>query len=392
VADRLVSRRAVVAGIGHTEFSTDSGRSEIELSVQAISAALDDAGVEPAEVQGLTTFTFDSSPEDEVARNLGLGALQFFAQSPFAGGGGCAAVMYAAMAVEAGMADVAVTYRGLNERSGRRFGRTERERAPGEPNAMAVQRSYFNQYGLITPAAQFGMKARRYLHETGATSEDFGRVAVVQRDYAVTNPRARFFGRPLTLEEHQASRMVVDPLRLYDCCLESDGAVAVVLTTEERARSLDVTPVVVKAGAQSLPQGHVSMSSYNDESLATLSESEHLAAQLFGRSGLTPDDIDVAILYDHFSPFVLMQLEALGFCGFGEAPEFVVAGETRVDGRLPVNTNGGQLSEAYIHGMNGLAEAVRQLRGTATNQVAGAQNALVTSGPAIPTSGLVLGL
>jgi acetyl-CoA acetyltransferase len=230
------------------------------------------------------------------------------------------------------------------------------------------------------------------MHDFGATSEDFGRVAVVQREYAVTNPLARFHGRPLTLEDHQRSRMIVDPLRLYDCCLESDGAVALVLVSEDRVRSLDVVPVVVKAAAQAMAPQHVTMASFNDERISALPEMELLGAQLWQRSGLTGDDIQLAILYDHFSPFVLMQLEALGFCGPGEAPRFVEAGETRVDGRLPVNTNGGQLSEAYIHGMNGLAEAVRQLRGTAVNQVAGAQNAVVTSGPGIPTSGVVLGV
>jgi acetyl-CoA acetyltransferase len=297
--------------------------------------------------------------------------------------------MHAALAVEAGVADIVVCYRGFNERSGRRYGQTARAPA-ASPEANEILRGYYNQYGLITPADSFAMLARRYMHETGATSEDFGRVVVVQRQYASTNPLAWYHGRPLTLEEHQRSRMIVDPLRLYDCCQESDGAVAIVVASERRARTLDVSPVAILAAAQSLPEGHVPMASYNQPSLATLAETVSLGEQLWQVAGIGPDDVQMAILYDHFSPFVLMQLEALGFCGFGEAPAFVAAGETKLDGRLPVNTNGGQLGEAYIHGMNGIAEAVRQLRGTAVNLVPGARRAVVTSGPGIPTSGLVL--
>jgi acetyl-CoA acetyltransferase len=255
-----------------------------------------------------------------------------------------------------------------------------------------VHRSFYNPFGLVTPAATLAMLARRYMHETGATSEDFGRVAVTQREYASTNPAAWYYERPMTLEEHQQSRWITEPLRLYDCCQESDGAVAIVITTVRRARAAGVPEVVVKAAAQSLPPGQEGMTSYNRTSLATVPESEALAAQLYERSGVRADDVQLAILYDHFSPFVLMQLEAFGFCGFGEAPAFVAAGETSRGGRLPVNTNGGQLSEAYIHGMNGVAEAVRQLRGNAANQVRGVQNVVATSGPGIPTSGLLLGL
>jgi acetyl-CoA acetyltransferase len=384
-----LSGRAQIIGIGNTQFTKQSGRSEIHLSVEAIRTALDDAGISAGDVDGLTTFTFDTSPESEISRNLGFGLLRFFARTPFGGGGGCATIMHAALAVEAGAADIVVCYRGFNERSGRRYGQTARAPA-ASPEANEILRGYYNQYGLITPADSFAMLARRYMHETGATSEDFGRVAVVQRQYASTNPLAWYYRRPLTLEQHQRSRMIVDPLRLYDCCQESDGAVAIVVASERRARTLDVSTVAILAAAQSLPGGHVPMASYNQPSLATLTETVSLGEQLWQAAGIGPADVQVAILYDHFSPFVLMQLESLGFCGFGDAAAFVAAGEIRLNGRLPVNTNGGQLGEAYIHGMNGIAEAVRQLRGTAVNLVPGARRAVVTSGPGIPTSGLVL--
>lgn len=379
---------AVIVGVGATEFSKESGRSELQLTLEAIRDALADAGVAPSEVDGLTTFTLDTSGEADVARNLGLGSLQFFAQSPYGGGGGCGTVFHAAMAVEAGVAEVVVCYRGLNERSGLRYGAPASMQ--GGQGSGAGNLGVVHPFGLITPATALSLLIRRYMHETGATSEDFGRVAVTQRAYAATNPAAWFHGKPITLADHQASRLIADPLRLLDCCQESDGAVAVVVTTAARAATLAQPPVVVRAGAQSIPAGHQAMYGYNHERLSWLRETELLGAQLWQRSGLGPDDMDLAILYDHFSPFVLMQLEALGLCGFGEAPAFVAAGGMGPGGRLPVNTNGGQLGEGYIHGMNGIAEAVRQLRGTAVNQVADARHAVVTSGPGVPTSGLVL--
>jgi acetyl-CoA acetyltransferase len=235
------------------------------------------------------------------------------------------------------------------------------------------------------------MVARRYQHEHGATSEDFGRVAVQQRAYAAANPAAIMRDRPLTLEDHQASPWVSEPLRRFDCCLESDGAVAVVVTTLERARELGAAaPVVVAAAAQAAPAGHLPMSSFYEGDITACSEGRAVADQLWEQSGWGAGDIDAAILYDHFTPSVLLQLEAYGFCERGEAPAFVRDGGIGPDGALPVNTHGGLLSEAYVHGMNGIAEAVRQIRGTACNQVKEAKRVLVTGGMMVPTSGLLL--
>jgi acetyl-CoA acetyltransferase len=228
------------------------------------------------------------------------------------------------------------------------------------------------------------------MHEYGATSEDFGRVAVAMRRHAAANPKAWFHGRPITLEEHQASRWVVEPLHLLDCCQESDGGVAIVVTSTERARDLAHPPALVRAAAQGSGPNQMMMFGYYDTDLAALPAMGVVGRSLWKRSGLSPEDVRAAILYDHFTPFVLIQLEELGFCGRGEAAGFVADGGIELGGRLPVNPNGGQLGEAYIHGMNGIAEAVRQVRGTSVNQLAGVDHVLVTAGTGVPTSGLIL--
>jgi acetyl-CoA acetyltransferase len=381
--------RAAIAGIGATEFSKASGRSELQLSAEATLAALADAGLTPADVDGLVTFTMDTSSEVALAREVGVPELRFFSRVNYGGGAACATVLHAAMAVATGQADVVVCYRGFNERSGSRFGQVSAAVAT-QVNTNGLDNAWTYPMGLGTPAAMVAMFARRYMHEYGATSEDFGRVAVADRKHAATNPAAWFHGRPITLEDHQASRMIADPLHLLDCCQESDGAVAIVVTSAERARDLPQPPAVVRAAAQgSGPQQFVMTSYYRDE--IGLQEMGLVGRELWRQSGLRPDDMDTAVLYDHFTPFVLMQLEELGFCGRGEAPGFVADGAIEVGGRLPLNTHGGQLGEAYIHGMNGIAEGVRQMRGTSVNQVPDARHVLVTAGTGVPTSGLVLG-
>ncbi|MBL1107862.1 lipid-transfer protein [Streptomyces sp. 5-8] len=373
--------RAAIAGIGATEFSKDSGRSELRLAAEAVRAALDDAGLTPADVDGLVTFTMDTSPEITVAQACGMGELSFFSRVHYGGGAACATVQQAALAVATGVAEVVVCYRAFNERSGRRFGAGVQHR---EPTAEGAALGWVLPFGLLTPASWVAMAARRYLHAYGLTPEAFGHVAVVDRGYAATNPAAWFHGRPITLADHAASRWIAEPLRLLDCCQETDGGQAVVVTSLERARDLPRPPAVIAAAAQGAGRAQEQMTGFQRADLTGLPEMGAVARQLWRTSGLGPDDIDVGILYDHFTPFVLMQLEEFGFCGKGEAADFV-AGR-----RLPLNTHGGQLGEAYLHGMNGIAEAVRQLRGTAVNQIPGAARTLVTAGTGVPTSGLVL--
>ncbi|MEU5792325.1 lipid-transfer protein [Streptomyces sp. NPDC047813] len=373
--------RAAVVGIGATEFSKDSGRSELRLAVEAVRAALDDAGLAPADVDGLVTFTMDTSPEITVAQACGMGELSFFSRVHYGGGAACATVQQAALAVAAGIAEVVVCYRAFNERSGRRFGAGVQHR---EPSAEGAALGWVLPFGLLTPASWVAMAAQRYLHTYGLSPEAFGHVAVTGRAHAATNPAAYFHGRPITLAEHAASRWIVEPLRLLDCCQETDGGQALVVTSLERARDLTRPPAVIAAAAQGAGRAQEQMTGFYRDELTGLPEMGAVARQLWRTSGLAPADIDVGILYDHFTPFVLMQLEEFGFCARGEAADFTAGRE------LPLNTHGGQLGEAYLHGMNGIAEAVRQLRGTAVNQVPGAARTLVTAGTGVPTSGLVL--
>ncbi|MDH6544600.1 lipid-transfer protein [Streptomyces lavendulae] len=374
--------RAAIAGIGATEFSKDSGRSELKLAVEAVHAALDDAGLTPADVDGMVTFTMDTSPEITVAQAAGIGDLSFFSRIHYGGGAACATVQQAALAVATGVAEVVVCYRAFNERSGRRFGSGVQQR---EPSAEGAALGWALPWGLLTPASWVAMAAQRYLHAYHLTPEAFGHVAVTGRRHAANNPAAYFHGKPITLADHAASRWIVEPLRLLDCCQETDGGQALVVTTVERARDLRRRPAVITAAAQGAGRRQEAMTSFYRDDLTGLPEMDVVARQLWRTSGLRPADIDVAVLYDHFSPFVLMQLEEFGFCGPGEAADFVAADA------LPLNTHGGQLGEAYLHGMNGIAEAVRQLRGTSVNQVTGAGHVLVTAGTGVPTSGLILG-
>jgi len=384
-----IGGKAAIAGIGATEFSKASGRSELRLAVEATKAALDDAGIAPSEVDGMVTFTMDNNPEIEVARNLGMNDLKLFSRVHYGGGAGGGTMLQAAMAVASGVCDVVVCYRAFNERSGNRFGAGVQDRPPA-PNTENAHYAWYSPYGLVTPAQWVAMFARRYMHTFGATSEDFGRVAVADRFHASTNPAAWFYNQPITLEEHQASRWIVEPLHLLDCCQESDGAQALVITSAERARDCPNPPAVIAAAAQGASKGQEMMTSYYRDDMAGLPEMGLVARQLWATSGLSPADIQTAVIYDHFTPFVLCQLEEFGFCGRGEAKDFIVDAGIELGGRLPINTNGGQLGEAYIHGMNGIAEGVRQVRGTSVNQVPHVENVLVTAGTGVPTSGLIL--
>jgi acetyl-CoA acetyltransferase len=386
--NRSLCNRAAIVGIGQTEFSKASGRSELQLACEAAKAALDDAGVHPREVDGLVTFSMDSSEEAEVARNLGIPKLTMFARIPYGGGGACGVVMQAAMAVATGAAAVVVCYRALNERSGMRFGGSAMMGATMLPPFLDM----YGPYGLLSPAGWVALQARRYMHEYGVTNEDFGRISVVDRMHAAKNPAAWFYQRPITLEDHQASRWIIEPvLRLLDCCQESDGGVALVVTTPERARDARQTPAFIVAAAQGAADDGELMTSYYRDDITGLPEMGVVAQKLWADSGLTPGDIQTAFLYDHFTPFVLVQLEELGFCGRGEAKDFATIENLSLGGRLPINTSGGLLGEGYIHGMNGITEAVRQIRGTSCNQVSDVEHVLVTAGTGCPTSGLILG-
>jgi acetyl-CoA acetyltransferase len=391
VSKHAYAGKAAIVGIGATEFSKNSGRSELQLALEACAAACDDAGVDPKQVNGLSTFTMETNPESEIMRGLGIPELTHFSRIHFGGGAPCATVQYAAMAVASGVADYVICYRAFNERSGRRFG-TGVQDHPAGATAEQAQFAWTSPHGILTPASWVAMFARRMMHEYGVTSEDFGRVAVADRRHAANNPAAHFYQQPITLEDHQSSRWIVEPLHLLDCCQETDGGQAMLVTTVERARDLKQPAAIVEAAAQGMADDQHMMRSFFRDSIVGLPEMGTCARQIWETSGLGPDDVKTAVLYDHFTPFVLAQLEEFGFCGPGEAKDFIADGGIEIGGRLPVNTHGGQLGEAYLHGMNGIAEGVRQVRGTSVNQVDGAEHVLVTGGTGVPTSALMLGV
>ena len=401
--------RAHIVGVGesnYTRWGKIGDISEHALACQAISRAVADAGLSMDDVDGLASFAEDRNEAIFLAAELGLPALRFgnMVWMP-GGGGGCAAVSNAAMAVETGQAEVVVVYRSLCQGQFFRFGNAGiSTEAPAEAPVPSLQQAsslllasmgFAMPYGLLMAAAAYALPTRRHMHLYGTTSEQLGLLAVTFREHASRNPRAVMGGRPLTLEDHQASPMIADPHRLFDCCLESDGACAVVVTTGERARDLAKRPVEILASEQGAPKGYgfgpFTNANIADEIYAT-GGCEELAGRLWGKSGLGPGDVDVAQFYDHFTGCVLMQLEDYGFCERGEGGPFIESGALDWQGgSLPTNTHGGSLSEAYIHGLNHVVEGVRSLRGESTSPVEGAEVCLVTSAACVPSSAVLLG-
>ena len=369
-------------GIGQTEFSKNIGRPERTVALEAIGSALTDAGLDPTEVDGLVRFDMETTTEVEIARNLGLENLRFFAEVAYGGGGGCATVGLAAMAIATGQASVVVCWRARNRGSG---GRPWAATGPG----VGGDAQFTAPYGLVRPVDQIAMLARRHMHEFGTTSEQLGAVAVAARKHAVRNPNA-LMRDPMTVADHQASRMISEPLHKFDCCLETDGALAVVVTSAERARDLRQPPAVVLAAAQGTGPEHTVMTDYHGPYFLQ-TPSTWAARALFASSGIGPGDVDCAQFYDAFTPLVLLSLEEFGFCKPGESGPMAASGALEwPSGALPCNTSGGGLSEAYVHGFNLILEGVRQVRGTSTSQVEGAEVSLVTSGAGVPTSALLL--
>ena len=365
---------AAIVGVGMTELSRDSGTSVSDLALRAILAALDDAGLSPAEVDGIVTYRVRDSVEAlEAAAGLGIPVVRWYQEIETGGPGGTSAVFEAALAIAAGLVRTVVVFRAMNGRSGIRMGRW------GTTERASDWRQWALPYGYMSPPQFFAMWARRHMAVYGTTSRQLGAVAVCMRDNAQRNPRAMFFGRPITIEDHQASRMITDPFRLLDCCLETDGAAAVVVTAADRARDCRHRPVWVAGAANGA--GPSPMHPFLDWPDHTAMFPAYLADAAFAMAGLERADIDLGLIYDGFTFAVISQLEDLGFVEKGEGGPFVEAGEIRPGGRLPVNPNGGLLSEGYMHGLNNLIEGVVQLRGEAgERQVPGAEVAVATAG------------
>jgi acetyl-CoA acetyltransferase len=389
-------RMPAIAGVGCTPFYRRGGtvgRTAVELACAAILDSLCDAGLTADDVDGFALFS-GGLDVGLLVETLGIPEIRFAATVAGSGGGSAGSVGLASAAIASGMASVVVSVVAVQQLT-----RMGAALAPGDGSGQyaarpTAQSDFTIPAGLLAPGQAFAMIAARHMHEFGTRREDFAEVAISTRANA-TRRETALMRTPLTLEQYLDSRIIADPLCLYDHCLESEGAVAIVTTSLARARGCRNAPVRVLASAHggSGDWGRAIGAFNMPDSVFASSGHTAVARTLYGRAGLSPSDVDVALLYDHFSPMVIMQLEDYGFCLRGEGGPFVREGNIRwPGGALPVNTHGGNLSEAYILGMTHILEAVEQIRGTAVNQVPDAEVALVTGGPApVPVSALLLG-
>ena len=392
---RLRSRtRAAVVGLGNTEYSTDSGRTEWQLAIEAVTTAVADAGLELRDVDGLIRYSADHVNEAMLAETLGLD-LGYHSQVGFGGQSAAAVVGHAAAAIEAGLASVVVCYRSLNGRSGMRYGRAERRIDAGAENRtveatgrMAPQGAFAGPYGLLAPGQVMALWAARYAYEAGIGADELttalGTIAVTQRSFANRNPDAIMRAKPLDLDSYRGSRFIAEPLRLFDFCLETDGAAAIVVAGPDLATRGRHRPAWVLAAQQALREE--SMEVYTE--LGNGPDHRRRAAELFATAGVAPSDLRVAALYDASTIMVLLSLEGYGFVEPGTAWRHLRDHGMGLDAPLAVNTAGGHLSEGYVHGFNHLLEAVRQIRGDSPNQVADADVVLMGAAGA---SGVIFG-
>ena len=379
---RRIRDRVAIVGIGHLPFAKDIGRPIGDTAVEAIQLALDDAGLSAADVDGMSMLEMEHTHEVSIARRLGVRNLRWWDKISYGGGASCATVMHACAAIASGLASVVVCHRARN-----RGARTSRPWSQ-EKGRMLDDKALHVPWGLIRPVDVIGMWAHRHMHEYGTKREHFGNVAIAARKHAQRNPHAMMKDRPLDMATYLNARVIGYPLHLYDCCLETDGALACVVTSIERARDLPRKPALVHSVAQASGPNPVHLANFNTPNLQTTSVP--CAQLLWSRSALTPADIDCAQIYDAFTPLVITGLEDYGFCKRGEGGPFTEGGRIELGGELPVLTSGGGLSEAYVHGFNLILEGVRQIRGTSTNQVPGCKATLVTGASGVATSAMVL--
>ncbi|HEY3830757.1 MAG TPA: lipid-transfer protein [Acidimicrobiia bacterium] len=390
-------RVAAVAGIGQTRFARNMQRTELDLACEAVRGACADAGLAVREIDGVASFHVEQVDEIDLAYSLGFERLRFMGRTPSGGGGAASVLGLAAMAVEHGQAECVVLFRARNRSKAASYG--EGMNQGGRPWAknpalLADKRQWHHPFGVAAPAHEMALIARRHMAVFGTTAEQFGMQAVAQRAHAARNPNA-VMQKEITLDDWAASRPIAEPIRLFDCSLEHDGAVALVVTTLERARALAASPVVVLGHGQCDGPIHVDLATFFAET-ALFGEREGGALtfgrELFGRAGLSPADVDAAMIFDHFTMAVPLSLEQYGFCSIGEGGPLIESGATRwPEGALPVNTHGGSNGEAFVHGVNHLNEAVRQLRGTSVNQVRDAEVAFVCGSITDPSGAVLLG-
>ena len=367
---------ACIVGVGETDFcrKPGSGKSQLGLQLEAALAAIEEAGLRPAEIDGIMPFP-NLGRAEEFAANLGCENLRFAATIHMGGAAPVASLEAAAAAVRCGMANHVLLPAGWNGYSGARARETVVSDTASIPGG-AIARDYYLPFGFTAPPQWYSVMARRHMHEFGTRSEQLGAIAVAMRKHAQLNPRAVMHGRPMTLDDYMASPMLADPYRFFDCCLETDGAAAVVVTSAERARDLPAKPVTIMGAACGQPYPADEITNRKDIFRTGLTIA---APEAFDKAGIGIGDVDFAMIYDCFTFEVLQQLEEVGFCKRGEGGGFVEGGRIELGGELPVNTHGGLLSEAHVLGMSHIVEAVKQLRCEATGrQVEGAEIGVVT--------------
>ncbi|GAA0382742.1 lipid-transfer protein [Microbispora corallina] len=368
-----MNRAPVIAGLGITELGKVYGRSAPEFAAEAVRLAAADAGLDLAEVDGLLTNTGLSRDVGlGLQRDLGLRDLRLLSEVQAYGSSAGAMVQYASMAVSCGMADaVACVFADapLKERSPGGSAYASAGRAPKGWQGLAAAS------GISSATTMYALAARRHMTTYGTTSEQFGAIAVAQRAWAARNPLAQL-REPITLADHQASRWITEPFHLLDCCLVSNGGVAVIVTSADRAVHLRQPPVHVLGWGQAHP-GHV-MGRGSEFGLVSGAAISGPAA--LKMAGVTLSDVGVAELYDCYTYTVLVSLEDYGFCAKGEGGDFVTSGVLGPEGSLAVNTGGGQLSSYYMWGMTPLSEAVVQARGQGGDRQAARNDVVLVSG------------
>lgn len=384
---------AAIVGIGWTDYTRSSGRTVEALALEACTNAIADAGLDVSKVDGLVSFSLgDSVVTSVIATDLGLPKLNHYSDYSAGGYMACGIVLEAAMAIATGQADYVLAYRALNGASGQRYGGAAFSRMLADHGVHTdAEQQFLDTAGITMPAQQFALLCRRHMARYGTTSDDLAAVAIAQRAFAMENPRAQM-RKALTLADYNRSPWVAEPFRVLDCCQQTDGGCAVLVTSVERARDLARRPVEILSGFTAAgPRNRGSMWG-NFAKDATVTYAEHHADRLFARADINRADLDFAEIYDCFTYSVIGQMEGFGLIEKGEAGEFFRSGGGNLGGRLPINTHGGLLSEAYIHGLNSVVEAVSQLRGDAgARQVSGARLGLVTAGGATSTgSALIL--
>jgi acetyl-CoA acetyltransferase len=382
-----VYRQAAIVGIGQSEFTRHSELTAWELALQAILAALVDAGLAASEIDGLIRYDAPNELVNQglLVRALGIRELRWFSNAPYGGEATGAVVSHGAAAIAAKQASIVVLYRSLSQSTTGRMGRADNRYGSGSEEVVYASGehtpggAFAGPYGLLSPGQVFALWASRYKYQHDVSDADFARalgtLAIQQRHYAHTNPAAIMKHRPMTWDDYNGARIINWPLRMFDLCIENDGACALVLVDADRARSLRDDPVYVLSATQSMSPYSEPIATYKRDLTEFVLPAA--AQRLYADARIRPADVDVAELYDATSFMALKSLETWGFVEPGNAWKHLLEHGTGLDSRLPVNTHGGHLSEAYIHGMNGMTEAVRQLRGTAANQVKNAQIAAV---------------